>query len=182
MCMWLIVSILRYLVESLQKCYLLSKQVPKNLDNYSKETTPFNQIFGGYMRQVISCFLQLFHQYLGHIKLAVNFFVPNRMLLLRRSIRSKPPFKKYIQKSQYFFLLSEVCNMHVHVFFCPTLWVWSSTRDKWFEDWRPKSCLKKYSSFRLLAMINRIKKRRNNTKRVKFRGIFNICTALQTKL
>jgi hypothetical protein len=55
-CMWLIVPILRYLVESLQKCYLLSKQVPKNLDNYSKETTPFNQIFGGYMRQVISFF------------------------------------------------------------------------------------------------------------------------------
>jgi hypothetical protein len=56
LCMWLIVPILRYLVESLQKCYLLSKQVPKNLDNYSKETTPFNQIFGGYMRQVICCF------------------------------------------------------------------------------------------------------------------------------
>ncbi len=56
-CMWLIVSILRYLVESLQKCYLLSKQVPKNLDNYSKETTPFNQIFGGYMRQVIWGFI-----------------------------------------------------------------------------------------------------------------------------
>ena len=42
----------RYLVESLQKCYLLSKNVPKGLDTYSKETTPFNQIFGGYMRQV----------------------------------------------------------------------------------------------------------------------------------
>ena len=25
------------------------------MDNYSKETTPFNQIFGGYMRQDVTC-------------------------------------------------------------------------------------------------------------------------------
>jgi hypothetical protein len=80
--MWLIVSILRYLVESLQKCYLLSKQVPKNLDNYSKETTPFNQIFGGYMRQVISCFLQRVGQYIKAIPVLnwLLIFVPLRML------------------------------------------------------------------------------------------------------
>ena len=42
----------RYLVESLQKSYLISRKVPKIVDNYTKETTPFNQIFGGYMRQV----------------------------------------------------------------------------------------------------------------------------------
>ena len=42
----------RYLVESLQKSYLISRKVPKTVDNYTKETTPFNQIFGGYMRQV----------------------------------------------------------------------------------------------------------------------------------
>merc|ERR1719509_416666 len=46
---------LRYLVESLQKCYLTARKVPKNLDTYSKETTPFNQIFGGYMRQDVHC-------------------------------------------------------------------------------------------------------------------------------
>lgn len=45
----------RYLIESLQKSYLISKKVPKNIDNYSKETTPFNQIFGGYMRQDVTC-------------------------------------------------------------------------------------------------------------------------------
>ena len=44
----------RYLVESLQKSYLISKKIPKTIDNYTKETTPFNQIFGGYMRQVCS--------------------------------------------------------------------------------------------------------------------------------
>ena len=48
---------LRYLVESLQRCYLVSRKLPKHLmaDNYTKETTPFNQIFGGYMRQDVTC-------------------------------------------------------------------------------------------------------------------------------
>jgi len=46
---------LRYLVESLQKSYLISRKVPKTIDNYTKETTPFNQIFGGYMRQDVVC-------------------------------------------------------------------------------------------------------------------------------
>ena len=45
----------RYLVESLQKSYLISRKVPKTIDNYTKETTPFNQIFGGYMRQDVVC-------------------------------------------------------------------------------------------------------------------------------
>jgi len=46
---------LRYLIESLQRCYLISRKVPKTVDNYSKETTPFNQIFGGYLRQELHC-------------------------------------------------------------------------------------------------------------------------------
>ena len=52
-----------YLLESLQKCYLLSCRSKENssLDSYSMETTPFNQIFGGYMRQDIVC-LQGYHK------------------------------------------------------------------------------------------------------------------------
>ena len=46
---------LRYLVESLQKCYLMGRKLPKTIDSYTKETTPFNQIFGGYMRQDVTC-------------------------------------------------------------------------------------------------------------------------------
>jgi len=46
---------LRYLIESLQRSYLQSVQAPKNLDTPSKETTPFNQIFGGYLRQDVTC-------------------------------------------------------------------------------------------------------------------------------
>lgn len=46
---------LRYLIEALQKSFLVSAQAAKSLDNPSKETTPFNQIFGGYMRQDVEC-------------------------------------------------------------------------------------------------------------------------------
>ena len=46
----------RYLIESLQRSYLVSERAPlKTLDTASKETTPFNQIFGGYMRQDVTC-------------------------------------------------------------------------------------------------------------------------------
>ena len=45
----------RYLIESLQKSYLISRKLPKTVDNQTKETTPFNQIFGGYMRQDVVC-------------------------------------------------------------------------------------------------------------------------------
>ncbi len=46
---------LRYLVDSLQRSYLSSMRASKDLDMPSKETTPFNQIFGGYLRQDITC-------------------------------------------------------------------------------------------------------------------------------
>ena len=39
----------------MQESYLISNNIPKDIDNYSKETTPFNQIFGGYMRQDVTC-------------------------------------------------------------------------------------------------------------------------------
>ncbi len=50
-----ITTVRRYLIESLQRSFLHSCQAPKNLDNASKETTPFNQIFGGYLRQDVTC-------------------------------------------------------------------------------------------------------------------------------
>lgn len=47
---------LRYLIDSLQKSFLSSSSSNQHqLDNASKETTPFNQIFGGYMRQDVTC-------------------------------------------------------------------------------------------------------------------------------
>jgi len=49
---------LRYLIEGMEKSYLLRfKSQPwfKDLDQYSKETTPLNQILGGYLRSTVTC-------------------------------------------------------------------------------------------------------------------------------
>ncbi|XP_059476233.1 ubiquitin carboxyl-terminal hydrolase 36-like [Neocloeon triangulifer] len=45
---------LRYLLESMEKSYLQRHNGLK-LDNRSKETTPLNQIFGGYIRTEVTC-------------------------------------------------------------------------------------------------------------------------------
>ncbi|XP_037294912.1 ubiquitin carboxyl-terminal hydrolase 36 [Manduca sexta] len=46
---------LRYLVEAMEKCYLLRFVNSDKLDQYSKETTPLNQILGGYLRSTVRC-------------------------------------------------------------------------------------------------------------------------------
>lgn len=45
---------LRYLLEGMEKAYLARHKASK-LDSYSKETTPINQIFGGYIRTEVKC-------------------------------------------------------------------------------------------------------------------------------
>ena len=45
---------LRYLLEGMEKAYLARHKATK-LDSYSKETTPINQIFGGYIRTEVKC-------------------------------------------------------------------------------------------------------------------------------
>ncbi|XP_014243155.1 ubiquitin carboxyl-terminal hydrolase 36 isoform X2 [Cimex lectularius] len=45
---------LRYLIEGMERSYLSLFNGIK-LDSYSKETTPLNQIFGGYMRTEVAC-------------------------------------------------------------------------------------------------------------------------------
>lgn len=48
---------LRYLIESMEKAYLqrFNKAHLANMDQYSKETTPLNQILGGYLRSSVRC-------------------------------------------------------------------------------------------------------------------------------
>ncbi|XP_075978906.1 ubiquitin specific peptidase 36 [Anticarsia gemmatalis] len=46
---------LRYLVEAMEKCYLNRFVNSDKLDQYSKETTPMNQILGGYLRSTVRC-------------------------------------------------------------------------------------------------------------------------------
>lgn len=45
---------LRYLLEGMERAYLTRHKATK-LDSYSKETTPINQIFGGYIRTEVKC-------------------------------------------------------------------------------------------------------------------------------
>lgn len=45
----------RYLVEAMEKCYLSRFVNSDKLDQYSKETTPLNQILGGYLRSTVRC-------------------------------------------------------------------------------------------------------------------------------
>jgi ubiquitin carboxyl-terminal hydrolase 36/42 len=50
---------LRYLIEKMEKAYLLrfrNEPFFKDIDQYSKETTPLNQILGGYLRSTVTCF------------------------------------------------------------------------------------------------------------------------------
>lgn len=46
---------LRYLVEAMEKCYLSRFRNHKDFDQYSKETTPLNQILGGYLKSAVRC-------------------------------------------------------------------------------------------------------------------------------
>ncbi|XP_046807209.1 ubiquitin carboxyl-terminal hydrolase 36 isoform X1 [Lucilia cuprina] len=46
---------LRYLVEAMEKSYLSRFRNYKELDQYSKETTPLNQILGGYLKSSVRC-------------------------------------------------------------------------------------------------------------------------------
>lgn len=50
---------LRYLIEKMEKAYLMrfrNESFFKDIDQYSKETTPLNQILGGYLRSTVTCF------------------------------------------------------------------------------------------------------------------------------
>lgn len=46
---------LRYLVEAMEKSYLARFRNFKELDQHSKETTPLNQILGGYLKSAVRC-------------------------------------------------------------------------------------------------------------------------------
>lgn len=46
---------IRYLMEAMEKAYLLRCGKPSQFDQYSKETTPINQILGGYLKSSVKC-------------------------------------------------------------------------------------------------------------------------------
>lgn len=46
---------LRHLIESMERSYLNRTPNSADLDQFSKETTPLNQILGGYLRSTVTC-------------------------------------------------------------------------------------------------------------------------------
>ncbi|XP_063701016.1 ubiquitin carboxyl-terminal hydrolase 36 [Culicoides brevitarsis] len=46
---------LRYLIEAMEKAYLARFKGWKEFDQYTKETTPLNQILGGYLKSAVKC-------------------------------------------------------------------------------------------------------------------------------
>ncbi|KAJ6640523.1 Ubiquitin carboxyl-terminal hydrolase 36 [Pseudolycoriella hygida] len=46
---------LRYLMESMEKAFLSRYKNSKEFEQYTKETTPINQILGGYLRTTVKC-------------------------------------------------------------------------------------------------------------------------------
>ena len=52
---------LRHLIESMEKSYLSRIPDSSELDQFSKETTPLNQILGGYLRSTVTC-LRCYHK------------------------------------------------------------------------------------------------------------------------
>ncbi|XP_037937425.1 ubiquitin carboxyl-terminal hydrolase 36 isoform X2 [Teleopsis dalmanni] len=59
---------MRYLVEAMEKSYLSRFRNHKELDQYSKETTPLNQILGGYLKTAVRCLA------CGHVSVTFQHF------------------------------------------------------------------------------------------------------------
>lgn len=75
---------LRYLLEGMEKAYLARHKATK-LDSYSKETTPINQIFGGYIRTEVKC-LQCHHvsTTFQHFQVIDKFSIINLHVITRK--------------------------------------------------------------------------------------------------
>lgn len=80
---------LRYLLEGMEKAYLARHKASK-LDSYSKETTPINQIFGGYIRTEVKC-LQCRHvsTTFQHFQVYIYIYIKHNFLIATSLITIK---------------------------------------------------------------------------------------------
>lgn len=69
---------LRYLVEAMEKAYLLRFKNSKEFDQMTKETTPLNQILGGYLKSSVRC------MQCGHVSVTFQHF-QDLLLDIRKS-------------------------------------------------------------------------------------------------
>ncbi|XP_015189525.1 PREDICTED: ubiquitin carboxyl-terminal hydrolase 36-like [Polistes dominula] len=83
---------LRYLLEGMERAYLTRRKAGK-LDNYSKETTPINQIFGGYIRTEVKC-LQC-----GHVSTTFQHF-QDLLVDIRKASTLDEALNSYFSREQ----------------------------------------------------------------------------------
>lgn len=83
---------LRYLLEGMERAYLMRRKAGK-LDSYSKETTPINQIFGGYIRTEVKC-LQC-----GHVSTTFQHF-QDLLVDIRKASTLDEALNSYFSREQ----------------------------------------------------------------------------------
>ncbi|KAI4501237.1 hypothetical protein M0802_003610 [Mischocyttarus mexicanus] len=83
---------LRYLLEGMERAYLTRRKAGK-LDSYSKETTPINQIFGGYIRTEVKC-LQC-----GHVSTTFQHF-QDLLVDIRKASTLDEALNSYFSREQ----------------------------------------------------------------------------------
>ncbi|KAK2584175.1 hypothetical protein KPH14_006604 [Odynerus spinipes] len=83
---------LRYLLEGMERAYLTRQKAGK-LDSYSKETTPINQIFGGYIRTEVKC-LQC-----GHVSTTFQHF-QDLLVDIRKASTLDEALNSYFSREQ----------------------------------------------------------------------------------
>ena len=73
----------------MQRSYVITMKIPKNID--TKDSTPFNQIFGGYMRQDVTClhckYVSTTYQHFMDLSLDIR-YKKNSFILLYKMILS----------------------------------------------------------------------------------------------
>ncbi|XP_034657587.1 ubiquitin carboxyl-terminal hydrolase 36 isoform X1 [Drosophila subobscura] len=84
---------LRFLVEAMEKAYLMRFRNFKELDQLVKETTPLNQIFGGYLRSEVRCLS------CSHVSITFQHF-QDLLLDIRKSDTLEEAFDGYFSRER----------------------------------------------------------------------------------
>ncbi|XP_032599261.1 ubiquitin carboxyl-terminal hydrolase 36 isoform X1 [Drosophila grimshawi] len=84
---------LRFLIEAMEKAYLMRFRNYKELDQLVKETTPLNQIFGGYLRSEVRCLS------CNHVSITFQHF-QDLLLDIRKSDTLEDAFDGYFSRER----------------------------------------------------------------------------------
>lgn len=84
---------LRFLVEAMEKAYLMRFRNYKELDQLVKETTPLSQIFGGYLRSEVRCLS------CNHVSITFQHF-QDLLLDIRKADTLEEAFDSYFSRER----------------------------------------------------------------------------------